>query len=129
MFSHRKPAINAVPKPFTVNEDGRLKKTQVEDHIIQRRKHSQAAFEKQVTQQKEKNQEAFISYLLAKRAEAKEMKRLQSLHFGNSSKQNSKASRSKEASKKYLEEASEQQSESDEEDIDNHENQQIIKEV
>ena len=50
------------------------------------------------------------------------MKRLQSLHFGGSSKQNSKASKSKEASKKYLDEASEQQSDSDEEDIDNHEN-------
>ena len=76
MFSHRKPAINAVPKPFTTNEDGRLKKTQVEDHIIQRRKLSQVAFEKQVALQKEKNQEAFIAYLLSKRAEAKEMKRL-----------------------------------------------------
>ena len=37
MWKHRSPAINAVPKPFEINEDGRQKKTDVEDYIIQRK--------------------------------------------------------------------------------------------
>ena len=45
---HRSPAINAVPLPFTINEDGRQKKTEVEAHIIQRKKVNRDRFEKKM---------------------------------------------------------------------------------
>ena len=59
----------------------------------------------------------------------KEMKRLKSLHFGGQSRKNSKAS--KEASKKHLtnDQPSEDSSDSEEQDLDNNENEQILKEI
>ena len=46
MWRHRSPAFNAVPKPFEINEDGRQKKTDVEDYIIQRKHAARKEFER-----------------------------------------------------------------------------------
>ena len=73
---HRSPAVNAVPLPFKVNEDGRSKKTAVEDHIIQRKKVRREKIEQMKADAREKNEEVFIKYLLAKKAEIARTKRL-----------------------------------------------------
>lgn len=75
LLQHTKPAINTVARPFETDEAGRLKSTEVLDHIIKLRKDRASKKVALISKLKEEEQEAFVQGLLAKKQAQKEAKR------------------------------------------------------
>ena len=72
---HTDKSPNVVAAPFPTDERGRLKKTQVLDHIIKLKRDTSKKIEKIELEKKKENEETFINYLLEKRQIEKEEKR------------------------------------------------------
>ena len=72
---HALGSPNLIAAPYPTDEKGRLKKTQVLDHIINMKKGISRKNEKILEEKKNKNEETFITYLLEKRANEKAEKR------------------------------------------------------
>ena len=56
-----------VAAPYPTDERGRLKKTQVLDHIIKLKRDNSKKIEKIYTEKKKQNEETFINYLMEKK--------------------------------------------------------------
>ena len=64
---HFEGSANLVAAPYPTDERGRLKKTQVLDHIIKLKRDNSKKIEKIITEKKKQNEETFINYLLEKK--------------------------------------------------------------
>ena len=72
---HMEGSPNVVAAPYPIDERGRLKKTQVLDHIIKLKRDTSKKIEKIESDRKQQNEETFINYLLEKKQIQKEEKR------------------------------------------------------
>ena len=75
MPKHAKFSPNIVAAPFPTDEKGRLKKTQVMDHIIKMKRDVNRKNQSLQEEKKKQNEETFVNYLLEKKQQEKEEKR------------------------------------------------------
>jgi len=75
LTKHAHVSPNIIAAPFPTDESGRLKKTQVLDHIIKLKKNNLKRNENVKERKKIQNEATFVNYLLKKKALEKEEKR------------------------------------------------------